>query len=437
MTQQTPPLEVLRARVIYKPIPWPRDRVAIFDEPNSRLSEVILDEFFRVISKTLKDKRRIGIPMLSCIPCQQAQEVQKILPQAKVFFADMDDGETSEAVLRQNHPEVFQMIRRAPDGAGLMNEIGRLRFHADAGDSADGDVNNLEHHYLPRLRESMKFVDGLPSPLDDNPNFWREVQQLAFRFRENDQAYVLGFYSQYGALGGPWAMPHTTFSEPWVYVAGWVEWFRRVVAVVDALKNGRPIATDNQEDWHYLPSNVWPEGSAGREVADRHPYNTVEGLERFAKYWRVSLQEAKRFAAKLPQRYLWIPTWMHDGIRTVSPYTIDFPVEPDGSDTPGHAEAWGAVTRAVTYELNSIALTPIVQDFSQSQQPDVLWGFKPNGALQAAFLQWYFKEFAHITMPICGVAECENLVPPNRRTYCSRTCQLREKKRRQRARQQQ
>lgn len=58
---------------------------------------------------------------------------------------------------------------------------------------------------------------------------------------------------------------------------------------------------------------------------------------------------------------------------------------------------------------------------------------RPRGARGAALLHWLSTAF--VPPRRCASADCDNLVPPGRRLYCSARCKNREKMRRRRARQ--
>jgi len=91
---------------------------------------------------------------------------------------------------------------------------------------------------------------------------------------------------------------------------------------------------------------------------------------------------------------------------------------------------WEAVTNAVGKYLDGIRLAPIIQE--QPQSGLILWGFIAKGALQAAFLDWFFQEIAHMNVTTCQARGCQNIVLLPRKIFCSERCRQREKKSRQR-----
>jgi hypothetical protein len=71
----------------------------------------------------------------------------------------------------------------------------------------------------------------------------------------------------------------------------------------------------------------------------------------------------------------------------------------------------------------------LVKDFSNNRFPKVTWAFEAKGAVEAAFLQWFFTEFSQIQPNMCAADDCSNLVPADRSRWCSERCRERMKKR--------
>ena len=107
---------------------------------------------------------------------------------------------------------------------------------------------------------------------------------------------------------------------------------------------------------------------------------------------------------------------------------IDMELAP-GQQWPAHnrrreiyALVWEAVIAAVQRKLATTHLEPFKMRFDRPQQPVVHWGFTADGALTAAFLQWFFEVFAPFRVQVCERPTCDRPVPQNRRKYCSRAC---------------
>jgi hypothetical protein len=433
MDRQMPPLEALRATIIYSPIPWPQGGAVVSDDDSAFPNKLLTPGGHKDIAKLLGDKRWIGLPRSAEWGLRHALEVQKVLPQIQALLVTLVFGGVSERALGQEYPGVFEVFRRSLRGPSLLGMIRDICWRGSEALDASSSFDKIALETMRELQELVRYLDGLPKPLD-NPRFWEKVRQLAFAFKEDNLTEILGFYSECGPFGGPWGLrgqTTTVTAEPLAYIAGWLEWFRRVTTLVDALKKGRPIPeTGGLAGGYYVQESVWPTGHASDDDAE---------------WFTASVDSMHKNAQVLAARYSWKPEWMTRGlvVHGFSDYTLDFKIEFEGGATEASSEdvrvksyvgAWKEITRTVTRQLNSIELTPITQDFSRSDQPTVLWGFKPNGALQAAFLQWYFQEFAYVKMPICAADGCTGLVPPNRRSYCSPQCQWKMKQRRHRER---
>jgi hypothetical protein len=103
------------------------------------------------------------------------------------------------------------------------------------------------------------------------------------------------------------------------------------------------------------------------------------------------------------------------------------------SDAELASEIWGAVKHAVWERFQYIPLAPVRSDFHRPKEPVFLWGFEAKGALNAAFLQWFFEELANVSVNTCAAPDCDNIVPAGRERWCSTTCRNRVYKQQQRA----
>jgi len=100
---------------------------------------------------------------------------------------------------------------------------------------------------------------------------------------------------------------------------------------------------------------------------------------------------------------------------------------------------WGMMMNSVGMVIGHIPLELVTPETlpslglrSTGPCSSPVFGFSPLGALEAAFLQWYFHELAPVGVRKCAREDCNNLVLSPRQKYCSSRCRETEKKRRQR-----
>ena len=238
--------------------------------------------------------------------------------------------------------------------------------------------------------------------LEAHLRFWEEVQQLAFAFNEDDEARVRGFYQTYGWLGHS---PFPGFHESWAWAKDVLNWFRMLVRLAQAVRD-RKVG--------FL-----------REYGHTH---TIEDIGRGLKFGYFA------------PSYEWWGSSEPDGDRT---FIIRFPYDeadwvdietsiPPEDDDRLLRGTWREITRSATQYLDRITLVPGSQDYSDPSSPRVVWGFNARGAMEAAFLQWFFHEFTAVQPTICAARGCERFVPEGRTKWCSETCREREKKRHER-----
>lgn len=254
---------------------------------------------------------------------------------------------------------------------------------------------------------SPRMPSTLPSraiwnPTFENPRFWEEVRQLYFAFEREDMSAIRDFYEMYGALGYPgddgereplpgiigerrprWAGQFPYLPEPWEWCSSVLNWFRLLTIIVNHCKQGR--ADVLREIW-----DRWESQYVCRDL--------LYGLP-------VQLHELPR------------PKMDED--------LISF--------------FWGMMMASVGMVLGQIPLRlvepemlPFLELSSAGPCSSPVFGFSPLGALEAAFLQWYFQELAPVGVRKCAREDCNNLVLSPRQKYCSARCRETEKKRRQR-----
>ncbi|BDG59622.1 hypothetical protein [Caldinitratiruptor microaerophilus] len=265
--------------------------------------------------------------------------------------------------------------------------------------------------YVPTPWEEVAFEDGiirlvrprylrpeeLWNPADREPGFWRAVRSMAFRFRDGDQGAVREFYQRYGAFGFPADRSERT--ERWDTVATALDWFRVLTLIIEWVKQQKagPLwdlfrSAPRRTDQEPASVTLFPGPSAG-------VYH-VPGI--YFVPWPF---------VRRRQVY-----WFHPS-----------------TDDELYIAAWRAAVDAVRGYMQKVVIVPRTQD-GRAGSPAVTFSFIAKGALQAAFLQWFFQEMAPVNVTKCEAEGCPNPVLPPRERFCSETCRQREKKRRQRAR---
>ena len=253
-----------------------------------------------------------------------------------------------------------------------------------------------------------RLPEGNADFLEGHPRFWEELRQLAFAFDDDDEERVRGFYQTYGELGrNPVASNPITsqHDESWAWAKDVVSWFRMLVSLTEAVKEHKVGFLREYGHEHTFTDRL-------RAAALRGPhFNYFEPS--YKQWWRRGT----------PDYHIFFP---YDTIPGGVLRDVYVPPQDDEKLLSG---TWKAITFAATEYLNMITLTPVVQDFSDTRSPRVAWGFQVAGAMDAAFLQWFFREFWKVEFDVCAASDCANLVPEGRRKWCSETCREREKKR--------
>lgn len=245
------------------------------------------------------------------------------------------------------------------------------------------------------------------NPVDREPDFWRRVRNMAFDFKDWNRTSVEGFYKHYGAFGLP-ADREQSMNVFWCELERWdevttaLDWFRVLTLLVEWIKQQKvgPIRDlfgsashmfTNPDGSPYLDSPLILFGQEPHWVIRFVPWPVFrragEGMQCVG--WRLPSTDAELFHA-----------------------------------------AWQAAIDAAQAFMRSILSLPTPRDNKPLSVP--VFSFYARGALQAAFLQWFFREVVPMGVRTCEAEGCENAVLPPRKTYCSERCRQREKKRRQR-----
>lgn len=243
-------------------------------------------------------------------------------------------------------------------------------------------------------------VDELWNPVDQEPGFWRAVRSMAFRFRDGDQGAVREFYQRYGAFGFPADRSERT--ERWDTVAGALDWFRVLTLLVEWVKQRKA-----EPLWELFRSAHPEEIDAEGKPTERSSLYLLTG----------------RAPGLPPIRFVPWPFLRRRQVFWSRPTT----------DEELYIDAWRAAVDTAGAYMRNVTIVPRTQDH-RAGSPAATFAFIAKGALQAAFLQWFFQEVAPMNVTTCEAEGCDNPVLPPRERFCSETCRQREKKRRQRAR---
>jgi len=218
--------------------------------------------------------------------------------------------------------------------------------------------------------------DGVP--------FYRQVAELHRAFADDDLDAVRGFYATHGWLGDPELLHQRPTGERVGWCRHALAWFRSLVELTDILQNEADAAL-----WRWFGACVPQFGNN----LDLVRWSTPAGL----------LLDKGQSTIDV------VPT--HDR---------PWPTQRQRNDL--YQLVWGAVIDAVQRRLAATPLEPIHRDLRKPRRPLVQWGFAAGGALDAAFLQWFFDVFAPYRMQICERPGCERRVIPPRTKFCSGYC---------------
>lgn len=249
-----------------------------------------------------------------------------------------------------------------------------------------------------RVAPLVEWTESLPCAESYPARFWRElVEEWRPLFQEPGR-YQPGITNFYAMYGGVTAFGVENWYESLEAARLAIEWLATVANFVRLLKNG---AYGFLRQWFDKP------------VSGQDPvyyfHETIPGIdgpERLSFYYTPSLVLGRQEVNYIQPR----------------------------DDEELASRAWTAVMDAAWDRLQKITLSPVLADFSKRTDATILWGFEPQGALNAAFLQFFFEELSHVNLPKCGADDCRNLVPPGRRKWCSERCRDRVKKQKKRKR---
>jgi hypothetical protein len=255
--------------------------------------------------------------------------------------------------------------------------------------------------FLYRLKEG-----ELPNPLEREPRFWEKVHQLAFSFENGKINQVEDFLRQCGPIfpSKQAGIEEVEVLRQCLYffreLTNWVRWARegRLEPLQERIEEGQLLLDtttfEDSPEVRYSPIPRTPpdipSGIFSTETSNRQPtVHNVSIIETFT-------------------------------VDAVLAYTMIIPSSMERLPSL----AWEVVPRAIARYLKSIPLVP------EAKEGRILFRFKARGALDAAFLQWYFQEFN--VYRTCEAEGCNNPVFRINAKYCSKRCKNREKQRRHR-----
>ena len=239
-----------------------------------------------------------------------------------------------------------------------------------------------------------------PDKLDvEGLRFYERVVGLQSAFCEENWEEVADFYGTYGPLGDPAVLKQKPLGERVGWCRHALAWFGSLVRLVELLQT-----EDDAGLW------LWFESCLSRSPGGSVLLDLVQG--------------SFPGAGLLDERFSRIEL-----------------VPQAGHTWPGARERqrlydlmWGAVIDAVQGRLADTHLEPFRRVLSRPSRPVVQWGFAAGGALDAAFLQWFFEIFAPFQRPTCERPGCDRPLPVGRRKYCCPQCANAHRKQRQRER---
>jgi hypothetical protein len=224
-----------------------------------------------------------------------------------------------------------------------------------------------------------------------------------------DWGQVAGFYATYGPLGDP-DVHHQPLGERVAWCSLVLSWFHSLTALTKMLQE-----EDDAGLWQ------WFESCAPADPDSDEPLNLVKGASVFQS---VALDDNRSSisvtitsvgaALEDPGYYLEHPEDEPADEPWPDRQSIDYRREKERL----YAFLWQAVVESVERRLAAIPLEPIERDFHSLQQPVVSWGFLARGALDAAFLEWFFDVFAPSKVTVCEYLPCKQPVPEGRTKFC-------------------
>lgn len=232
-------------------------------------------------------------------------------------------------------------------------------------------------------------------PLEEEPRFWNRLLQLSFAFDRGDTASIAVFYRQHGAVYT--SIRNNGLAENRKRVQTWLEWFHTMTCLVRWVKERREAP-------------LW-ECFGEHRKAERFRDGAVVLFGKPDVWPNIQY----RLREKVDRR--------SGTVRLATP----------ASSEELFTAAWEAMRDSATRHMSRIlVMTPYIEPGPVPAIPTLI--FNAVGALDAAFLQWFFQEVASVEVTACTADRCRNPVIPPRRVYCSERCKQREKKRRHRER---
>lgn len=254
---------------------------------------------------------------------------------------------------------------------------------------ADGEL-------FVRVAHQIDWGDALPNEKEYPPGFWRELVERwlgIFMEPKRNVAPISNFYGMYGAV--------TAFGEENWYESAEaarlsIEWLSSLVKVV----------------WWLKTEKYGPLGDFFRDSTKKED------------------PAINYFSARIPgtegYEYLELSFAPHLDLKTGKTRFVQ-----PRNDEELSAETWRAVTEAAWTRLEKITLAPVLADFGKKKDATILWGFNAQGAMNAAFLQFFFEELAHVNLPKC-VGCGKPIDTPGRYRWCGDPCREKYYKRWQR-----
>ncbi len=250
--------------------------------------------------------------------------------------------------------------------------------------------------------------------VQDNQRFWRDVQQLYFPFNEFDHnddinmwLRIQDFCMNYGYLLPP-ELKSTLVptAEPWEQCKRWLNVFHCLTTMAGHAKNGRTSPLwDKIDELH----------SQNDTKQDIRTIPFVEGFRYERNYITVALSPWEEPQEGMTEGE--IRLWPQD-------------------DNELLFVTWNSILTTTLDMLQLVPLKAIDREetpFIKEPRPLITWAFRPKGAIQAAFVQWYLQEIAPFNINICATNDCSMPVIPPQKKYCSETCRQKTKKREQRS----
>jgi len=215
--------------------------------------------------------------------------------------------------------------------------------------------------------------------------FYQLVANLHSAFADEDWVSIRDFYATYGKLGDPKMDEQRPYGERVGWCRHALAWFRSLIELTSILQREDDAAL---YQWYEecIPPPVGPNYDLVRWSTPNGPM-----LDRGISMIDMELGRGQQWPKQNERREI---------------YSL----------------VWEAVIAAVQRKLATTHLEPFKIRLGLPQRPVVRWGFRADGALTAAFLQWFFEVFAPFRVQVCERPTCDRPVPQNRRKYCSRAC---------------